>query len=452
IMIGQNSDLSCVTEEDFTANPASPYSASVDLSLFPDPVVYNVYFWGINRADGTSGEPLTDERALQAVANLNTTFNEFNIFFKYRGQSSFNSGDHYALETPSEFTTLVNYAKNNGYHDPKAFNIYVFGAGSFGGVAYYNRTVCAVKRTGLLGSTLVHEVAHNLHIKHTRSGAGTQNCEHVERNPFNIAFNADTHGDQVVDTAAVPPTLYDDSCACYPSIDDNCNYVPVGIQTDCIGTAYDISQDDLRNAMSNAYDCQDLLFTPGQGVRMREALNFDTHGEFDLAEATVSELFIPYQGTYTVNPGSIDPPLFQPGFDYQFVECCCDYPVPSQYDDTSFSFTGTSLLTIDKFETNFQTITHPNHSAIRILQLEDNSGPLFQPRKCYDNNEGLDVISGKVYYFKDNMLNMNVLIDDLSREEINDPNLVSNLAPGLYKIEKQYKDGTKNETVIYKNK
>ena len=146
-------------------------------------------------------------------------------------------------------------------------------------------------------------------------------------------------------------------------------------------------------------------------------------------------------------PDDFKPALFQPGFSYMFKDCCCGYPQPSDFEDTSFTVGSHAVKYVDKTETDFETITHPNHAAFQILQLPSIIPPF---RKCYDNwNKA--AIGGSVTKFNDNIFNSNVTITAQDSTNINNPNLTNTLDPGLYKIEKVYEDGAVQQNVIYKN-
>lgn len=182
----------------------------------------------------------------------------------------------------------------------------------------------------------------------------------------------------------------------------------------------------------------------GQGIRARETIE---DGYFDAALTDMASLYEPYAGGY-YGAGNTEPspPLFQPGFDYTFLKCSCDCPEPSAYYDTSFSYTNTVVLSISKYETDFNAITHPNHSAISI------GIPLcgaVQVRRCYDNDNIIPK-NGSVIRFNDGVFNGNVTITPKDSIGINNPILINELEPGLYNIKKEYYDGTVEENVIYK--
>ncbi len=104
------------------------------------------------------------------------------------------------------------------------------------------------------------------------------------------------------------------------------------------------------------------------------------------------------------------------------------------------------ISSFDTDEDRFEAIMHPNHTAIRILQLETS---LTQPRRCYDNNNRTPN-GGSILRFNDGVFNTNVTVTVKDSSEINNSNLINELQPGLYNILEQYNDGGTQETVIYK--
>lgn len=70
---------------------------------------------------------------------------------------------------------------------------------------------------------------------------------------------------------------------------------------------------------------------------------------------------------YYPHPQPWQKPLFEPGFTYDFVECCCDYQQPAEYDDPNFNVVEPSIFVkhIDKYETNYNSIYHPNQSLLK---------------------------------------------------------------------------------------
>ena len=93
-------------------------------------------------------------------------------------------------------------------------------------------------------------------------------------------------------------------------------------------------------------------------------------------------------------------------------------------------------------------ITHPNHTAIFIDQLDDVHGG--RPHKCY-NNFNRAPISGEVIEYEDGIPNANIKIHPKNQTEINDENLIQNLDNGLYIIKKNYDDGTQEQRTVHKS-
>jgi len=452
-------------QSNFTALADPTYLATFE------PAVYNVNIWDMRNDDGTTpinnGNGVTETDALAAIANLNMSYNKFNIFFKYRGVHNYNSTEWTRLykdsdsiipepyHTISEFRTFVNNPAN-GVMVPNSFNIYVFQQMTFGGVGHPSNNFMAIKFQGLRGVTIVHETGHSFNLYHPSDRPGQNaECEHVTRDPNDTDdpndpndtyYNADIAGDFVVDTNAVSPALnlntnnetYDTTTCLY-----------TGTGTDCQDTPYSLTYEDMKNAVGNAYECSDPNFlTIGQGIRMREAIECDALGKFAQAETTIASLYEPYKGTYGVGFGNI-PPTFQPGFDYIFVYCECPCSIPMPYGSHFFNY---NLLNIaaqyDADETNYNTIVHPDHSAIIIQQLQD-PNTLAQPERCYDTYNRRPS-NGRVIKFEDNVPNANVTITQKDSLDINSPKLIEDLNPGLYNIEKNYNDGTSEETMIFK--
>src|SRR5690554_6774618 len=453
-MNAQQLDYRCGTVESTELDPEGVYSYRTDSDALDlcEPVVFNLKFWGINRPNGDNDFPNRAHDALQGVANLNVLYNQFGIYFKYVGYEEFDSPElpndpngYYILEEKEDFSEMIDWVKANDYYDENAFNVYAFGWADWGGgIAVFKQLHAAVSSSNLSKFLLSHEIGHNLNLSHTRS-----ETEHATRDPRSAHFNAKITGDFVVDTAANSGFWNKhQECGCSPYINpETCTYV--GRERDSIGDLYNISHEDVINVMGNAYECMEEYLTLGQGIRAREAIEA---GHYDAAITDIASLYEPYAGEYFVEPGTHEVnyrPLFQPGFDYYFNECCCNYPEPADYNDTSFTTTNNTVLFISKYETNFNNITHPNHTSIIIDFGDCEINEVYRPRKCYDNwNKNPN--SGSITHFKDGVFNTNVTITQKDSLGINNSNLISELEPGLYRIEKRYDDGATEDKVIFK--
>jgi len=165
-----------------------------------------------------------------------------------------------------------------------------------------------------------------------------------------------------------------------------------------------------------------------------------------------------------------NPPLLQPGFDYEFMDCqgatqievLGEWTQPSNYSNLDWEYIydiiGENVVTtINKENLDFNTITHPNSSAIRILQLENKA------RRCYDlstwrpyidepNDDPLvGLVGGKVVKFNDGTFNANITITPKDSTQINSPDLINDLDNGLYIIQKEYIDGSKKQKALIKD-
>ncbi|WP_417370230.1 hypothetical protein [Flavobacterium beibuense] len=452
-MSAQQNNDGCGTPEPTQPDPVGVYSYSTDPSELEncEIKVFNIRFWGVNYPNGINDYPNRAHDVLEGLANLNILYNQFGIYFKFRGFEEFDSPviandptGFYVLETISQYYDMVNWAKANGYHDDNAFNVYAYGWSSFGaGIASAIISMdCGISSGNLITHGLPHEIGHNLGLIHTNSIS-----EHATRDPNDICFNATTAGDRVVDTNANRGFDFNNT----DPID--CEYIGDEKDYCTVRTPYFITNADIINTMrssDNGLGCKEIYLTMGQGIRIRNIIDV---GHFNDALTDVSSLYEPYAGEYFYSSTQGSPlnfkPLFQPGFDYKFFECSCDCPLPSNYNDTSFYYNNNAVLTISKYETDFSIITHPNHTAIFIDLVSPCVANGQLTRRCYDNYNNKPGW-GSVTKFNDGVLNGNVTVTPKDSLGINNPTLVDELNPGLYKIEKNYLDGATDQDIIYK--
>jgi len=375
----------CLTLDSDTPDGPGLYSGATNVASLPnnDVVVFNIFFWEMLRNDGTTDNELLLDEALNAVAELNIEYNDFNVFFKFKGMDTIRSTAYYVAPIYG-VDGLFPEMEELGYVKDDAFNVYVPNRFTIGGAGFAsrNKTKMAITASNITNKkVLIHEMGHCFSLNHTHHNwvSTVSPCEHVTRNPQDPSYNANVAGDEVVDTAAVPDFLNEwcreqgipnNECE-MPHVYVNpntCQYEGTGV--DCQGDDFIIFEPDVRNTMSYSIaDCRDQ-FSNGQIVRMREAIVNDINGQFAMAETTVDQLYEPYSGSYYF-AGPLLPehtPLFQPGFEYRFVECDCNCPAPTDYNDISFSYNDNVILSqFPKDESNYGSITHPNHSAIQIV-------------------------------------------------------------------------------------
>ncbi len=423
--------------------------------ILQEPIVLNTFFH-INRNIPVT---ITEEQILGAIAYLNINFNQFNIFFKYRGFRNLLFDD-----TP--FDDMLNIQIMSREEGGAALN-----------TSNIQITYKAFTGEDYQQSVLAHELGHIFGLLHTNcSGCDEESnftnpltcnsttlstgsfpnllssAENVTRIKWldvgqtilNPDYNAETTGDFVVDT----PASYSNPNVCLDNVTNELVYLYSNEIVDNVGEPYiDI---DENNFMSNNRDYYQYKtkFTDGQGIRMRETILNEP--VFIPIRTTIASLYEPYkeiEGFYTTQY------FFQPGFDYDFVYCDSNgfhggYPIPSDYDDISFIFndTGYNNWSFDKNHTIYNQIFQRDHTAIRITQIDD-----YQPRRCYSTMLKGGATSGTIIKYEDDVLNTNVSIIYKDSLGINNQNLIRDLENGLYIIRKNYIDGSQEQKTIFKN-
>lgn len=98
VLAGQSVNDFCGVGDYPYPNLPAVYNQSIDpdyLTSISPPVVYNIFYWGINDDNGNSTNRFSENKALSLVKRLNIAFNNNNIFFKYRGFDYINETDIY---------------------------------------------------------------------------------------------------------------------------------------------------------------------------------------------------------------------------------------------------------------------------------------------------------------------------------------------------------------------
>lgn len=473
------------------------FSAAYDQATLDafEPVVLNVYFWELLQDDGTvaSGDSYPnwdfEKETLDMIAEYNRVFNPYKIFFKYRGYNSIENNSIYNYDSSnSGFWDLLDDIEdsqdNVGFTaiNENAINVYVTAKYENSAARNHFSKQFRVTRGVFYDeyhSTNPHEMGHALGLAHTFRGyygdltPALPDCEKVSRTPGVRGFNADTHGDRVVDTNAIPDfrdehrlelinDFMDQQGMSYPEAFaaaaqyieyfylDGCEYDnPLG--ADCDGNPWDFDEDDIANIMGYAPTTCTSLFTTGQMIRIHEGFVMDCQGVYEDVKTDYASLYKPYKGEYFFDgfPGNNHIPYFQPGFTYFFVHCEGDFDVPATYNET-FTYNINGLVKyVSINETDYSTIFHPNHSAIRLVELNTALG-VNQVKACYDNWNS-PAKDGLLTKFNDNVFNANVTITEQDSTAINSPHLIDNLEPGLYSIDKHYDDGAVEQTIILKD-
>ena len=254
LLFSQAEDLICGFNDDldpnFTATLNFSHSIDPEVLYAKEPKVFRVKFWQVNQFNGQFGdEPnqsidITEQEALSAIANLNISYNKYNLFFKYNGLDQFNSPETVYLKEQNEITgyceytdvvdqngfntidnscqpgQLNDYALANGYMPLENINVYIpFAINHARATAGQSPPRIIITRSDLENQVLTHEMGHALYLLHTHQGhidtsdpfnPNYTDCEHVTRDPNDVDnYNAENAGDIIIDTAAAPDFLFE---------------------------------------------------------------------------------------------------------------------------------------------------------------------------------------------------------------------------------------------------
>ncbi len=476
--IAQLLECPVTLDPNYVEPPASVLNSLIQNQNSTDKYVFNVKFHIVKNDDG-SGVTATygENEVMNAIMILNTNFNQFNIFFKYKGYDVINSTSFMKVRAANfpdtnlshpTFDQLLEYSKTgmtNPVYDYNAMNLFIVEGLDYSTISPFNPMVRgAAKMPGidsiyghnhLLSKTLPHEIAHNFKLYHTYQDYGTENCEHVA-NFGDIFYNSDTHGDRIEDTKA---SFMFGGAYANPA---TCTFQNPNGYADCIGTPYvDVP---IKNYMSSTNPCQDLHstylpgtgeFTSGQGVYMRNiiALYYNHPNNFygfNNAKNTVESLYQPFEtipyggniirsvtdnndGTAEVCRNMLIRHRFQKGFDYAFTNLNPSDPSIATLIDLPEIINTTYTFGVQ--------INQVNPDIVNDVFVDCNRGSFCQTE---DFVKGL-VVSTNV------LGSMNLTLEELNEIQVKDPELYDKLMSQYYHIiNKETSSGAVKQTFIYK--
>lgn len=465
----------------------NPNNFSNELNTVLDnglPMVLNVKFHGVHETDGSDLHGINEERFLRIIASLNIKFNQFNIFFKYRGFNIINDSGY----VNNDFSNWVSIVTLSGDYDASAINIminhqspyYVFVDGNTSSMTtqvpdannnYGISPFYDFQPNYIMGSLLsllpvdfgtsenMNYVTNNIppcfpplpYMK--KANITTVTTEHVARSGIN--FNANTAGDMVADTQACfhgfNYNYCDNTFLQHPSVIDQ-----TGVMYACTA----VEKHNIMNGAIN-YGGEPDSFTAGQGARMRQyiisnatlfnpLLNLLEDGS---GNSDISVLYEPfaindgssnngnnntaYSKTYVTNTLNTGANVwncgpftmrFQTGFDCEF------YP----YNASTIP------------QNPYQHLNHPTTTSISLKipilgqQIYQNVAPVcfysFEPFTSGDIKSLINL--GQGVYTQ----------EQLDEIKASDPNLYDLLQSGKYHIiTKQTDSGFIDQKIIYKN-
>lgn len=443
----------------------------------PQNYAFNVRFHIVKNTDGTGPTASFGETELMnAMKILNTTFNKYQIYFKYKGFDVIQNTTYMRIRSFAGaygdqnvnnplFDGLVQYSKTmtSPVYDYNAFNVFIVEGIDMISSGEINRTSGYGKYKGvdsgytyndLLSPTLPREIGKNLSLLRTFHGSqfytqepGVENALLCEiPNPTNNSItnqaNA-TRGDLVIDTQACP--LYASS-----QVPTNCFYTPVS-STNCNGISYSTLTTVLKNFMSPNSSCRALganygpgtaQFTNGQKDRMRSHIagfinnSSNTHGLYN-AKTTVASLFQPYK---VIHSNGVITHKFQKGFTYSFPNANAPDPSSASTDDLPINsnYTNDYLVVIDEIDTSGMAL------ATQMVLINT-------PPNIINPNDNDPYVSGSITSSK-TMGASSYENKTLNEVEVNDPNLENNLPANEYHvITKTKQSGVSEQKIIYKN-
>jgi hypothetical protein len=427
------------------------------------------------------------------VKNLNVGFDQFKIFFKYRGADKIQNNAFHDLVPDSNVsfpgatlvTDVLTQAANESILNNSAINIFIVhylwqnnsdpsnpaqfatlpgieGGSNPPGVNTKNIFVTFQYAKYVLQ----HEMGHifglghpNEHgISYPQTGA---NCEHVKRpdpldGPDVGNVNCNSAGDYICDTYA-SPAIYEDT-------DVDGSGVYVGHAYDCIDDLLYITYDGdgipkvpIKNFM-NVNREEDIhfqnSFTTGQGSAMRYAIDNLYPSAYAVLETPLEELYQPFQtighGGHVISVTDTDNPAialvcrnyvvdnrFQEGFDYIF-------PIYDEFGQPAGPSTSagiTEIPVISDRTTDFPVIIAQVSSDAIKAKLS-----CTKEKVCDEES----YVSGHLYSMQV-LGTMNITVEELTKIQVTDPELYDKLMSQYYYIlKKMTESGAIKEDTFYK--
>ena len=469
------------SEESFSI-PSLVYSKSIQpiTTTSTEQYVFNLTFHIVRDSNGSmASNPVSEAQLQQVIFMLNTSYNQFNIFFKYIGfdyidNSAFTSLEYGDTTSPNTSINLLNYAIANGKYNSESFNMFIlpeilrFGApnqvSGFADLPGVNSFIKTIYLNSI--DVIPHEIGHNLNLLHTYHPFGPNSTitycnslvENITRDPLNANYNAASAGDFVTDTYPMIP--FQPFPVQISLI--NCSYTNTNSATDCAGVVYPDNSMPVKNFMSTMlnFNCTLDYFTSGQGNRMRETIGYsETAGagsdlnKIFLARTTIESLYELYKitqsggtgsgGTTTASSRTTAPNETNTGLN---IWNCPTYTFHYQ-KGFAYTFTDTNTGTQNHPTTATPAVSGaPFEILIPIVDATTRSQVAIECISTFEPYTTGTVIS--TY----NLGSTQFSVKNLEEAEVTNPDFNETLQESQYHIiNKQTGSGDTNQQIIYKN-
>ena len=173
------------------------------LSLLTTTIVrhVNIAVHVVRYNDGSGG--ISAGNITTAIQQLKTAFSGVTVIFTVTSTDYIDNTIHTNIDSLYKVYRLW----NAGYWLPNVLNVYFVPSAYFNGIAEFpGRNLIVVNSVATNGSTLAHEVGHNLYLRHTHSDAVNppSNCTPVTPLELVNGSNCTAAGDYICDTPAEP--------------------------------------------------------------------------------------------------------------------------------------------------------------------------------------------------------------------------------------------------------